>query len=710
MMKITITQLIRALLFAIALLAFSQTAAALTVNDIINMASQNIGEDAIVQIILLSEAMEALNDEDLQRLRSAGLGDKTIEAIKSKQGAGKAELATSSDEISESAKDNVLRSYSEEPSREMGGELEQTTLESSHVVVEEREVSVEESVEENADDSPKRANGSNLTELHSLESFGLVQVAKSGNLSVLLEKFYESAYQSFLIHAEVQAKYDKLQEEHKISVMGTELLPELQRLQKRIPNDPLHALAGALRIESEHNLEADSMAHALLDAIVGLAANRLGLHHVAAQRLERAMWFSQPVHHFDELFLAYQESAKVSAHVLTDAEKIQNRQNFISDKHASSFIYAIAYSYVYGSHKDEEAAFELLSKNLGEGINAAKALLLTASRRILPPRNQFKTAALELEQATSILKNRKGDEAFQLLNIANLSLARIMHENSAHEQAHAFYGMLSPRSHHFKRARLEDAWTLYFGGRYPEAIAATQVFYIPDWEKDYVPELHIIEAAALLKLCQYDAATAALGRFKAKYLGSLQALQRFLASTKATDYVQQLLAFTRDSAATPLDSRMFSAILQDSRFYHAYMKSMHMRKEAETCRSLETRNTALKSLCDAYAADFTLAKSALEESIAVALDAVKAEILALDITATELSIEIQLALRAEQERCLQLTAQGMSCEVAKSVPEQPFFITENIQYWKFNSEFWRDELLSYYSRVPSLCSASAVKP
>lgn len=80
------------------------------------------------------------------------------------------------------------------------------------------------------------------------------------------------------------------------------------------------------------------------------------------------------------------------------------------------------------------------------------------------------------------------------------------------------------------------------------------------------------------------------------------------------------------------------------------------------------------------------------------------ELHSLDISASQIAIEIRLAERQREAECLKIVAAGGKCE-SKSTLESAAAIqkSETDAYWNFDGEFWRDEIHYYVSGVSSMC-------
>ena len=80
------------------------------------------------------------------------------------------------------------------------------------------------------------------------------------------------------------------------------------------------------------------------------------------------------------------------------------------------------------------------------------------------------------------------------------------------------------------------------------------------------------------------------------------------------------------------------------------------------------------------------------------------ELHALDISASQIAIEIRLAQRRKEAECLRIVAAGGQCQSADQTPQvSSLEKSDSENYWTFDGEFWRDELHHYVSGVTSMC-------
>ena len=421
--------------------------------------------------------------------------------------------------------------------------------------------------------------------------------------------------------------------------------------------------------------------------------------------LDKALQSKAKLRNYASIFSAFLETAHASDYTSTDPLRFKDHFQGIDDIEQPAFLYFIGYSLVFGMNPDIKTARQFLS-NIPKSSNYyARAKILLAALAVRAPEFRFKTAAEHLTEAIKTLENDESSEAFELTNTAWLALARIAYENRAFDMADEFYRRVDINSHHLRDAMLENAWGQLFAGNHAKSLAITHALRAPIFAKAWLPDILLIEAAAYLGLCRYDMASDAIESLRATTLADASPLSAYIAETPARDFYNQIIQHAENPDNSPIPNAIYKRVINDFLF-----KSLH-----RTIRLLSDEKRALSQHADANFTSLAKLQAIYDEAINTRqqmmgtiisgiYDKALAELHALDISASQVAIEIGLAERQREADCLKIVAAGGVCETKSTTDETASFEKRSTDaYWTFDGEFWRDELRTYVSGVTSLC-------
>ena len=335
----------------------------------------------------------------------------------------------------------------------------------------------------------------------------------------------------------------------------------------------------------------------------------------------------------------------------------------------------------------------------------AKARILLAAIDVRAPHFRFKQAASNLTNAIKALENDTSSDAFEQTNLAWLSLGRIAYENRAFDMADEFYRQVDVNSHHLRDALLEDAWGQLFAGNYGHVLSITHALRAPIFRRAWIPDLLILEASAYLGLCRYEMAAKTIELFRNTTLADADTLMTYIAETPARDFYNQIIQY----AAAPSDSRLpdsaYRRVINDTSFHHTHRMIRLLSDERRELSKISGPNfTSWPMLQEVYDKSISLQQQRMATLIAGIYEKTLTELHTLDISASQIAIEIRLAERKREAECLKIVAAGGKCE-SPNVAESAASIQkrDSDAYWNFDGEFWRDEIHSYVSGVTSMC-------
>ena len=527
---------------------------------------------------------------------------------------------------------------------------------------------------------------------------------EASNAPIVFRKFFSDAAETYAVQSEIARETARLQDENDSVHALDGDVPKVLQWTEQAQRMPVQSLESCMALLEERQPTADSPIATALYQCIGHALDALDAPAMAAVYLDMALTSGARVHDIARTMSAYLRVAHVWGYTSQDPVRIKDHAREVDEGRRPEFLYLTAYSLVYGPKPDVTQAAQILQNVEPGTVYYARARILLATLAVRAPAFRFKTAAEYLHQALQSLDGDDGREAAELRDTAWLTLGRIAFENHAYEQAHAFYGQVALGSHHLREAFLEDAWGQLFAGRHAEALAITHALRAPVFAKAWLPDAALIEAGAYLGLCRYEQAQRTLDAFRAGTLAEAAALQRYVARTPKHDFYNQVVRHAAHDGESPIPEGVYHRILSDFSFQMLHRAVRRLTDERRTLGTHAGSSFASwPKLAATYDGQIARYQELLNERIAAIYDDVQTELHALDISASQIAIEIRLAQRRREAECLQIVAAGGRCEAASGQDARSLDKGASDAYWDFDGEFWRDELRHYVSGMTSLC-------
>lgn len=696
MKKTGLKRLILGTLLAIlAAIAVVPEASALSVSDIESMSAQGMGDDVLIQIISLTSDLPPFSKEDYAHMRAAGVSAKVIAALAKRRHA-----LQNAEPVEQTA-----------PGLEIGrtSTLPETTdgsLEDGASDV------LEADGPSAAPDSPNAVQdasdghfGDIVSDVSASEREVILAPVENSNLPLIMRKFFAETYDAYLVQAEVSRRYAALQSATADEIAHDSELPRIAAYRALIQTDARAALGACLSLQADVRPMPKSLAAAALNQCIGEALHALGIYAMGAAYLDLALQAPAPVEDYSDTFRKFLDASHRTEYLSSNPFPIKARASLIEDGDKNAFHYFVAYSFVHGAQPDPELARKTIRQITPGDIYHVRGQILLASLDLRAPDYKFKSAAEALQKALSTVTALKGDEPRRLENLIWLTLGRIAYENHAYAEADAFYRRVDVTSHQFVEAIVENAWNRLFAGHPEETLSLTHALRAPRFENTWLPDVLLLEAAAYLKLCRYDQAAQALDALKVRYLDTATEIARFAANVPQRDYYNQVMIHARHAAETQMPARLFDRIVSDYGFYSLHTSLQTLTQESRTLSDqLGGGLSGMDILRKAYEDAILTRQQAMGVRIAGIMEDARAKLHALDITATQMSIDIRLAKRAREAACLKIVASGGVCQQESSSEGAPAYSKRDADaFWTFEGEFWRDELLYYQSGLTRLC-------
>lgn len=306
------------------------------------------------------------------------------------------------------------------------------------------------------------------------------------------------------------------------------------------------------------------------------------------------------------------------------------------------------------------------------------------------------------KQASALAEHDKRN----LTELANLNLARIKYQERQFVASVGFYSNIPKDSDHWLTALFESSWAFLLLEKANNALGNIHTLHSAYFNQRFYPESFIVESITYLRLCRYDRVHDAIKRFNERYGGVDAALIGLLKSHE-TDR-NAILNLTRDyqqgSKKVPLPLKEVVDALARSDVYKHYLESN--RRVSEEQRSLPSEWSET-SLAQQLAALYKESGPSSEAEAGVNLYSLTKRLARQLRDLTDQTKMITAELLLGQVDALK---QKMNLKTAPKPQNfigglQPLKLKQDLEYWPFEGEYWKDELGGYVYNIESSCKS-----
>jgi tetratricopeptide (TPR) repeat protein len=286
--------------------------------------------------------------------------------------------------------------------------------------------------------------------------------------------------------------------------------------------------------------------------------------------------------------------------------------------------------------------------------------------------------------------------------LATLQMARVFYSTQQYDTSIKYYEKLTQESPDWLDSLFEAAWAYFMKTNNSKALGNIHTLNAPYFEDEFFPESTVLKSVIYYKYCLYDRALEAVAEYDTKYRplrdNLKQVLDKYEDDAEFFGYVRQIR--TGKAGLDEDTQRLVLSALEDRT----------LRKTFNWVDELDRELELHKKTAEAWRAS-TIAKQVLEEltlqkSLAEA-DAGKLARERIERLARELrefgrdSIKIRIEVLNAQAG--QISAKARGERISGDHREERIVVDDEHFMWKFNGEYWKDELGYYRFRIRSKC-------
>jgi hypothetical protein len=302
-------------------------------------------------------------------------------------------------------------------------------------------------------------------------------------------------------------------------------------------------------------------------------------------------------------------------------------------------------------------------------------------------------------------KAYSADDIDSYRDLAQLQLARVFYSTQQFDTSIKYFEKLPQDSADWAESLFEASWAYFMKTLNSKALGNVHTLNAPYFENDFYPEAVLLRAVIYYKYCLYDQAQEAIADFNEKYGPLAKNLQEIVKkyddNAEFYEYVKKVRA--GKAGLDPITQRLVMSQLNDKTLAKTFAWVDELNRE------LAMLNKSDKAWQTTQVANEVLQELTVQQSVAaadagkVARDRVDREarlLGALERDGSKIKFEI---LNASADKISEDAAAGVGGRVSRTHREEPIIVDDEHFQWKFNGEYWKDELGYYRFRIRSAC-------
>jgi len=294
------------------------------------------------------------------------------------------------------------------------------------------------------------------------------------------------------------------------------------------------------------------------------------------------------------------------------------------------------------------------------------------------------------------------DEIATYQELAHLQMARIFYSTQQYDKSIKYYEKLDQDSPDWLNTLFEASWAYFMKTNNSKALGNIHTLNAPYFETTFWPESILLKAVIYYKYCLWDRALEAVAEYNQNFKPLRQNLKEIIGkyddNAEFYEYIQKI--FDNKAGLDPTTQRLVLSVLGDKTLQKTFDWVTELDKELAMLQKADQawQTTAI--------AGEVLAQLTLQQSLAKA-DAGKLARERVERLMDELREwsrdGLKIRIQVLEAKAGNVTAQAKGEQISGSHKEEPIIVDDEHFMWKFNGEYWKDELGYYRFRIRSKC-------
>lgn len=297
----------------------------------------------------------------------------------------------------------------------------------------------------------------------------------------------------------------------------------------------------------------------------------------------------------------------------------------------------------------------------------------------------------------------KADDIANYNELAQLQMARVFYSTQQFDTSIKYFEKLDQNSADWAESLFEASWAYFMKTLNSKALGNIHTLNAPYFEDSFFPESELLKSVIYFKYCLFDQAEEAIQDFNEKYSPLRKNLEELVKkyddNAEFYDYVKKVKA--GKAGLDDKTQRLVMSVLNDKTLLKTFAWVDELNHELEMLQKSD------KAWQTTQVAAEVLQELTVQQSVAAAdagkvardrIDRLSRELGALARDGSKIKFEI---LNAKAEK---LSAESLKVNrVSGGHKEEPIIVDDEHFQWKFNGEYWKDELGYYRFKIRSRC-------
>ncbi|HEU0033611.1 MAG TPA: hypothetical protein VFQ53_23440 [Kofleriaceae bacterium] len=297
----------------------------------------------------------------------------------------------------------------------------------------------------------------------------------------------------------------------------------------------------------------------------------------------------------------------------------------------------------------------------------------------------------------------KADDIANYNELAQLQMARVFYSTQQFDTSIKYFEKLDQNSYDWAESLFEASWAYFMKTLNSKALGNIHTLNAPYFENQFFPESLLLKSVIYFRYCLYDQAEEAIQDYNDKYKPLQKNLEdmvkKYDDNAEFYEYVKKVKQ--NKAGLDPTTQRLVMSVLNDKEVLKTFAWVDEINSELarlqKSDKAWQTTQVAAEVL-----QELTVTQSvAAGDAGKVArnrVDRLARELGALARDGSKIKFEI---LNAKAEK---LSADALKLQKEnKSAREEPIVIDDEHFQWRFNGEYWKDELGYYRFKIRNRC-------
>lgn len=290
-------------------------------------------------------------------------------------------------------------------------------------------------------------------------------------------------------------------------------------------------------------------------------------------------------------------------------------------------------------------------------------------------------------------------------DLANLQMARVFYSTQQYDTSIKYFEKLPQESPDWLESLFEASWAYFMKTVNSKALGNIHTLNAPYFENEFFPgmaEAVLLKAVVYYKYCQYDLALEAVAEYNQNYAPLREDLEQILSRYADNAEFYEYVVKIQDGRAGlgERTQRVAASSLADRQLAKTFAWVDELDKELKMLEKAD-RTWATSRVAGEVLQELTVQKSlAQADAGKLARERIKRmseELLELSRDGRKIRIETL------NNKAGQIGAQARGEQISGDHRQEPILVDDEHFLWKFNGEYWKDELGYYRFKIRSRC-------